>query len=208
MGCKAKIAERERLAAEQAKREIEEEVASVTAIEVAITGDLDKFMPETAETTFKARQARLKSAEAKAASEVVAERIAAFRQLKQFWLEAIQKGQFKTLGIVAADEQSVTLKKKLSWQQFVSSQQNLAFRMILSSIVDDAGARSLRASDRAELAVGAHLFITKYFGAAAIEKSKSLRDAVEKLETLATGLPGTKAKFERLVAPSASESAE
>ena len=205
---KAKIAERERLAAEQAKREIEEEVASVTAIEVAITGDLDKFMPEAAETTFKARQARLKSAEAKAASEVVAERIAAFRQLKQFWLEAIQKGQFKTLGIVAADEQSVTLKKKLSWQQFVSSQQNLAFRMILSSIVDDAGARSLRASDRAELAVGAHLFITKYFGTAAIEKSKSLRDAVEKLETLATGLPGTKAKFERLVAPSASESAE
>ena len=205
---KAKIAERERLAAEQAKREIEEEVASVTAIEVAITGDLDKFMPETAETTFKARQARLKSAEAKAASEVVAERIAAFRQLKQFWLEAIQKGQFKTLGIVAADEQSVTLKKKLSWQQFVSSQQNLAFRMILSSILDDAGARSLRASDRAELAVGAHLFITKYFGTAAIEKSKSLRDAVEKLETLATGLPGTKAKFERLVAPSASESAE
>ena len=205
---KAKIAERERLAAEQAKREIEEEVASVTAIEVAITGDLDKFMPETAETTFKARQARLKSAEAKAASEVVAERIAAFRQLKQFWLEAIQKGQFKTLGIVAADEQSVTLKKKLSWQQFVSSQQNLAFRMILSSILDDAGARSLRASDRAELAVGAHLFITKYFGKEAIEKSKSLRDAVEKLETLATGLPGTKAKFERLVAPSASESAE
>ena len=205
---KAKIAERERLAAEQAKREIEEEVASVTAIEVAITGDLDKFMPETAETTFKARQARLKSAEAKAASEVVAERIAAFRQLKQFWLEAIQKGQFKTLGIVAADEQSVTLKKKLSWQQFVSSQQNLAFRMILSSIVDDAGARSLRASDRAELAVGAHLFITKYFGKAAVDKSKSLRDAVEKLETLATGLPGTKAKFERLVAPSASESAE
>ena len=205
---KAKIAERERLAAEQAKREIEEEVASVTAIEVAITGDLDKFMPEAAETTFKARQARLKSAEAKAASEVVAERIAAFRQLKQFWLEAIQKGQFKTLGIVAADEQSVTLKKKLSWQQFVSSQQNLAFRMILSSIVDDAGARSLRASDRAELAVGAHLFITKYFGKAAVDKSKSLRDAVEKLETLATGLPGTKAKFERLVAPSASESAE
>ncbi|MBR5587305.1 MAG: hypothetical protein IKW23_00425, partial [Kiritimatiellae bacterium] len=205
---KAKIAERERLAAEQAKREIEEEVASVTAIEVASTGDLDKFMPEAAETTFKARQARLKSAEAKAASEVVAERIAAFRQLKQFWLEAIQKGQFKTLGIVAADEQSVTLKKKLSWQQFVSSQQNLAFRMILSSIVDDAGARSLRASDRAELAVGAHLFITKYFGKAAVDKSKSLRDAVEKLETLATGLPGTKAKFERLVAPSASESAE
>ena len=205
---KAKIAERERLAAEQAKREIEEEVASVAAIEVAITGDLDKFMPEAAETTFKARQARLKSAEAKAASEVVAERIAAFRQLKQFWLEAIQKGQFKTLGIVAADEQSVTLKKKLSWQQFVSSQQNLAFRMILSSIVDDAGARSLRASDRAELAVGAHLFITKYFGKAAVDKSKSLRDAVEKLETLATGLPGTKAKFERLVAPSASESAE
>ena len=205
---KAKQAERERLAAEQAKREIEEEVASVASIEVAITGDLDKFMPETAEVAFKARQARLKSAEAKAAAEVVAERIATFRQLKSFWLEAIKKGQFKAFGIVAADEQSITLKKKMTWQQFVSSQQNLAFRMILASIVDDAGARSVRASDRAELAIGAHLFITKYFGQAAVEKSKSLRDAVEKLEALATGLPGTKAKFERLAAPSTSESAE
>jgi chromosome segregation ATPase len=205
---KAKQAERERLAAEQAKREIEEEVASVASIEVAITGDLDKFMPETAEVAFKARQARLKSAEAKAAAEVVAERIATFRQLKSFWLEAIKKGQFKAFGIVAADEQSITLKKKMTWQQFVSSQQNLAFRMIVASIVDDTGARSVRASDRAELAIGAHLFITKYFGQAAVEKSKSLRDAVEKLEALATGLPGTKAKFERLAAPSTSESAE
>lgn len=205
---KAKIAERERLAAEQAKRDIEEEVASVATIEVEITGDLDKFMPEAALASFKTRQARLKSAEAKAAAEVVGERIAAFQKLKAYWLDAIQKGQFKTMGVTAADVNTITVNKKSqSWQQFVANQQMMAFRMIQASIVDDSGARALRASDRAELAVGAHLFVHKYFGSAMVEKSKALRDAVAKLAALAESLPGSKAKFERLVAPAA-ESAE
>ena len=205
----AKEAERAREAAEKAKREIEEEVASVAAIEVAITGDLDKFMPESAAVLFKNRQARLKSDEAKAAAEVVAERIAAYQQLKTAWVEMIKVGRFKSFGIVAADESTVTRGgKQMPWQQFVSGQQSDAFKMIRFSIIDDANARGMRASERAELAIGAYLFINKYFGSGAIEKSKALREAMQKLQALAESLPGTRASFERLTGAGAAPAAE
>ena len=205
----AKEAERAREAAEKAKREIEEEVASVAAIEVAITGDLDKFMPESAAVLFKNRQARLKSDEAKAAAEVVAERIAAYQQLKTAWVEMIKVGRFKSFGIVAADESTVTRGgKQMPWQQFVSGQQSDAFKMIRFSIIDDANARGMRASERAELAIGAYLFINKYFGSGAIEKSKALREAMQKLQALAESLPGTRASFERLTGADAAPAAE
>ena len=205
----AKEAERAREAAEKAKREIEEEVASVAAIEVAITGDLDKFMPESAAVLFKNRQARLKSDEAKAAAEVVAERIAAYQQLKTAWVEMIKAGRFKSFGIVAADESTVTRGgKQMPWQQFVSGQQSDAFKMIRFSIIDDANARGMRASERAELAIGAYLFINKYFGSGAIEKSKALREAMQKLQALAESLPGTRASFERLTGADAAPAAE
>ena len=205
----AKEAERAREAAEKAKREIEEEVASVAAIEVAITGDLDKFMPESAAVLFKNRQARLKSDEAKAAAEVVAERIAAYQQLKTAWVEMIKAGRFKSFGIVAADESTVTRGgKQMPWQQFVSGQQSDAFKMIRFSIIDDANARGMRASERAELAIGAYLFINKYFGSGAIEKSKALREAMQKLQALAESLPGTRAAFERLTGADAAPAAE
>lgn len=205
----AKEAERAREAAEKAKREIEEEVASVAAIEVAITGDLDKFMPESAAVLFKNRQARLKSDEAKAAAEVVAERIAAYQQLKTAWVEMIKAGRFKSFGIIAADESTVTRGgKQMPWQQFVSGQQSDAFKMIRFSIIDDANARGMRASERAELAIGAYLFINKYFGSGAIEKSKALREAMQKLQALAESLPGTRASFERLTGADAAPAAE
>lgn len=205
----AKEAERAREAAEKAKREIEEEVASVAAIEVAITGDLDKFMPESAAVLFKNRQARLKSDEAKSAAEVVAERIAAYQQLKTAWVEMIKAGRFKSFGIVAADESTVTRGgKQMPWQQFVSGQQSDAFKMIRFSIIDDANARGMRASERAELAIGAYLFINKYFGSGAIEKSKALREAMQKLQALAESLPGTRASFERLTGADAAPAAE
>lgn len=205
----ARIAERERQAAEQAKREIEEEVASVATIDAAVAGDLDKFMPEDALTLFKSRQARLESEEAKQAAEVVKERIAVFSALKTFWIEEIKEGRFKQLGVTAATKDTVTVNRQaMPWARFVSGQQNLAFRMLQMAIADDAGARALRASDRAELAIGAHLFVTRYIGAAAVEKSKTLRDTMAKFSELAGSLPGTKASFERLTGGAEESSAE
>lgn len=205
----AKIAEREREAAEEAKRKVEEEVASVATIEMAIMGDLDKFMPEAASAAFKTRNARLESAEAKAAAAVVAERIAVFQRLKDFWVKAINDGTFKQQGLSAATADTVTYgKKTLSWQNFVSNQQNLAFRMIQASLVNDAGVRSMRASERADLAVSAYLFIHKFMGSATIEKSKTLRDAVDKLRALAESLPAPRASLERLTSPAEAETQE
>lgn len=204
----ARIAERERLAAEQAKREIEEEVASVSTIDVMITADLDKFMPETAFEVFNSRYARLKSAEAKTAAQVLKARIETFQALKKHWMEGVKAGRYKACGVTAATDSTVTVNgQEMQWSRFVANQQNVAFRMLQSTIADDAGARSLRASDRAELSVGAYLFIKRYFGEATVEKSKTLRDAMTKFQTLAESLPGTKDLFERLVggAPTSSE---
>lgn len=204
----ARIAERERLAAEQAKREIEEEVASVSTIDVMITADLDKFMPETAFEVFNSRYARLKSAEAKAAAQVLKARIETFQALKKHWMEGVKAGRYKACGVTAATDSTVTVNgQEMQWSRFVANQQNVAFRMLQSTIADDAGARSLRASDRAELSVGAYLFIKRYFGEATVEKSKTLRDAMTKFQTLAESLPGTKDLFERLAggAPTSSE---
>ncbi len=204
----ARIAERERLAAEQAKREIEEEVASVSTIDVMITADLDKFMPETAFEVFNSRYARLKSAEAKTAAQVLKAHIETFQALKKHWLEGVKAGRYKACGVTAATDSTVTVNgQEMQWSRFVANQQNVAFRMLQSTIADDAGARSLRASDRAELSVGAYLFIKRYFGEATVEKSKTLRDAMTKFQTLAESLPGTKDLFERLAggAPTSSE---
>ncbi len=205
----ARIAERERLAAEQAKREIEEEVASVSTIDVMITADLDKFMPETAFEVFNSRYARLKSAEAKTAAQVLKARIETFQALKKHWMEGVKAGRYKACGVTAATDSTVTVNgQEMQWSRFVANQQNVAFRMLQSTIADDAGARSLRASDRAELSVGAYLFIKRYFGEATVEKSKTLRDAMTKFQTLAESLPGTKDLFERLAGGAATSGEE
>lgn len=205
----ARIAERERLAAEQAKREIEEEVASVSTIDVVITADLDKFMPETALDAFNSRHARLKSVEAKAAAQVLKDRIETFQVLKKHWMDGIKAGRYKACGVTAATDTTVTVNgQEMQWSRFVANQQNVAFRMLQSTIADDAGARSLRASDRAELSVGAYLFIKRYFGEATVEKSKTLRETMTKFQTLAESLPGTKDLFERLAGGTAASSEE
>lgn len=197
---KARIAERERLAAEQAKREIEEEVASVATIEIAVVGDLDKFMPETALNTYNSRVARLKSTEAKNAAKVVAERIEVFQTLKDFLIAQAKAGKFAAYGVTNATPEVIMLNgKDLTWLKFASNQQTTAFRILKTAIADDVTTTSIRASDRAKLAVGAHIFVTRYFGAEMVKKSKSLRETMEKFEKLANSLPGTRETFKRLV---------
>ena len=48
----------------------------------------------------------------------------------------------------------------------------------------------------------------RYFGAATVQKSKTLRDAVAKCRELAESLPGTKTRFEALVGVTEEASAE
>jgi hypothetical protein len=202
----AREAERVRLAAEQAQRAIQDEVASVGTIEVAVMGDLDKFMPETADKTFKARQTRLKSAEAKAASAVIGERVAAYQTLKTFWMKAIEAGTYANLNVTAATAETVTVKgQQMTWAKFASDQQNVAFRMLQMSIADDVGARGMRASNRAELAVAAYLYVNRYLGPAMVEKSKTLRDTMKKFRTLAESLPGTRESLKRLAGEAAGD---
>jgi hypothetical protein len=79
--------------------------------------------------------------------------------------------------------------------------------MLQMSIADDVGARGMRASNRAELAVAAYLYVNRYLGPAMVEKSKTLRDTMKKFRTLAEGLPGTRESFKRLAGAGEEETA-
>lgn len=185
--------------AERKQQEMEAEVASVAQAEVAIGAELDRFLPEAAAEAFKAKTARCKSAEAKAAAETALARIAVYARLKAWIIREAGAGKLAGYGITAADAQGVTLKgqtQPLQWKDFVGNQQKLAVRLFTGQLASDSGARSLKASERADLAVGAVVFTRRYIGEEAIGKSKSLREMIEKLEALANALPGSKADLE------------
>ncbi|MGN0886263.1 MAG: serine/threonine-protein kinase [Candidatus Spyradenecus sp.] len=188
--------------AERKQQEIEAEVATVAQAEVAIGAELDRFLPEAATTAFKAKIARCKSAEAKATAETALARIAVYARLKAWIIREAGAGNLAGYGIVAADAQTITLKGQapLQWKDFVGNQQKLAVRLFNGQLASDSGARTLKASERADLAVGAIVFTRRYIGEEAIGKSKALREMIEKLEALTEALPGAKADlalFER-----------
>ena len=194
---KAKAAEAAKAEAEKAA--IQAEVASVATMEAAVADTLDRFMPEEAAKTFAARAKNLRSAEAKAAAEVVSERLAAFARLKAWLIAQATAGNLKGFGISEAEDKGVTLAgRKTPWRKFIEDNQAIAFRILNTLVADDAGARTLGAGERAGLAVSSRLFIARYFGADALSKSKSLRDAMDKLKAVAEALPGPKAELERL----------
>lgn len=182
--------------AERKQQEMEAEVTTVAQAEVAIGAELDRFLPEAATTAFKAKIARCKSAEAKAAAETALARIAVYARLKAWIIREAGAGNLAGYGIVAADAQTITLKgqaQPLQWKDFVGNQQKLAVRLFNGQLASDSGARTLKASERADLAVGAIVFTRRYIGEEAIGKSKALREMIEKLEALADALPGAKA---------------
>lgn len=185
--------------AERRQQEIEAEVATVAQAEVAIGTELDRFMPEAAAEELKTKVARCKSAEAKAAAATVQARVAVYTRLKAWIVREATAGKLAGYGIVAADVNGVTLKgqaRPMQWKDFVGNQQKLAVRLFSGLIASDAGARALKASERADLAVGAIVFTRRYIGEEAIGKSKSLREMIEKLQALAEALPGSKADLE------------
>lgn len=196
-------------AAEKARREIEEEVASVETIGYALADELDRFMPEAAATELKTRVSRLKSDEAKAAAEKLAVRIGAYQRFKDWLIAEAKAGNLKGYGITAADADRITMAgKKLPWRTFVSDKQAVIFRILQTAIADDAGSKGLRISERAELAVSARLFVTHYFGAGMLEKSKSLRDMMAVFADLAGKLPKSRAEMELLEGPAESAAEE
>lgn len=189
-------------AAEKARREIEEEVASVETIGYALNDELDRFMPEAAAADLKTRIARLKSDEAKAAAEKLALRIAVYQRLKDWFIAEATAGKLKGYGITAADKDRITVSgKKLQWRNFVADQQRILFRLLQTAIADDLGAKGLRISERAELAVSARLFVKHYFGEGMLEKSKALRDMMDAFGDLAGKLPKTREELEILEGP-------
>lgn len=197
-----KKAKADALAEERAQRrkEAEEaEIASVATHALAVDGELDRFNPSAAEAAFRARTARLKGAQAKAEAERELLRYQALGQLKAWLIAEAKAGHFASYGISSANEDALTIGgKSVSWQKFTAERQNLAFRILASNLADEAGSRGIRSKDRAELAVGARLFVSRYFGKDMLEKSKALRDLSEKLKSIADSLPGTRATLERL----------
>lgn len=189
----------EAAAAERARQETQAEVASVAAMEASVGEALDRFMPEAAVKTFESKARRLRSSEAKAAAGVVAERLAAYGRLKTWLIAKAKDGTLAGFGVSSADGEGLTLSgRTLPWREFVADRQPVAFRMLNALVADDAGARALGAGERAELAVSARLFISRYFGAEALAKSKSLRDAMDRLKAVAESLPGPKAELGRV----------
>ena len=92
--------------AERKQQEMEAEVTTVAQAEVAIGAELDRFLPEAATTAFKAKIARCKSAEAKAAAETALARIAVYARLKAWIIREAGAGNLSGYGIVAADAQT------------------------------------------------------------------------------------------------------
>lgn len=189
----AKAAEKERL-----QQQIEAEVAAIAQAEMAVTGELDNFMPEQALATFKARSARYKSAEAKAAAAISETRLKVYMRLKEWLIKQANEGKFAAQKITAADAHTVTINgKPVEWRDFAAKHQRLSVQVLTAHLVDDRGAAGLRASTRAELAVSAHVFIRRFIGQEMIGKSPSLQSSMEKLAALAESLPSSKAEFEK-----------
>ena len=190
--------------AERERQAVADEVASVARMEAAVSADLDAFRPEAAAKAFAARAARLKSAEAKAAAQVVADRIDALANLRRWLIEAAKAGDLAGYGVSKADDAGITVGgAALSWEDFAIKQQGVSFRILSTALADDQGARALSTLRRAELAVGARQFVLRYYGQSMLDKSKSLRDLMARLQGVAERLPTTKALLERLEAASA-----
>ena len=181
------------------RQEIADEVDSVADMEAAVSGDLGAFRPDNAAKAFAARAARLKSDEAKAAAQVAAERIDALAKVQAWLIEAAKDGTLATFGVAGADAEGITLGgAKQSWEDFAIKQQAASFRIFNTLLADDRGSRALSTLRRAELAIGARQFILRYYGPSMLEKSKSLRDLMDRLKTVAEGLPATRAALGRL----------
>ena len=195
-------ARRQAAEAEEAARreaEIAREVASVAELEAAVSAPLDAFLPAQAAKAFAERAARLRSAEAKAAAETVAERFALLEEFQAWLVEAANAGTLAACGITAADAEGATVAgERVAWRTFAADRQGAAFRAISAALADDQGARALSTARRSRLAVAARLYVNRYFGEAMLSRSPSLRATMERLRAVAERLPATRALLGRV----------
>ena len=130
---------------------------------------------------------------------MVADRIAALAQVREWLIESAKGGALKGFGVSAADAEGITIGgARQTWEDFAIRQQGLSFRIFNTLLADDQGAWGLSTLRRAELAIGARQFVLRYFGASMLEKSKSLRDMMDRLKAVADRLPATRAALGRL----------
>ena len=199
--------------AEEARRreEIAREVESVTVAEnrITVTRPLDRFRPEDALEAFKrvCDPAKLKSQEAKAAAQTVQDRIGALKGFQDWIINQAKGGKLSAYGITAADTKGVTIHgTTLTWEDFATKNagQMAAGRLIHGSIADEAGARSAgldRPSERAQVALGAYLFLNRYCGEL-LSRSAFLRNTSDSLLTAVRAVSSAAKTLER-VDPSA-----
>ena len=184
---------------ERQRQAVADEVASVAEMEAAVSGSLEAFRPDQAAKAFAARAARLKSDEAQAAAALVAERIDALVRVREWVAAGAKDGSFARFGLAAPTEEGLSVNgKPLSWEDFAVHQSGAAVTLFRGALADDQGARALPTAARAELAIGARLYVNRYIGAAMLDKSKVLRDLMDTLAELADRLPNTRAKRARL----------
>lgn len=184
---------------ERQRQEVADEVASVAQFEAAVSGELEAFRPDQAAKAFAARAARLKSAEAKAAAALVSERIEALGRVRDWVAAGAKDGAFARFGLAAPTEEGLSVNgKPCTWEDFAIHQSGAAVTLFRGAIADDQGARALPSAARAELAIGARLYVNRYIGAAMLDKSKVLRDLMDTLAEIADRLPNTRAKRARL----------
>ena len=199
--------------AEEARRreEIAREVESVTVAEnrITVTRPLDRFRPEDALEAFKrvCDPTKLKSQEAKAAAQTVQDRIGALKGFQDWIINQAKGGKLSAYGITAADTKGVTIHgTTLTWEDFATKNagQMAAGRLIHGSIADEAGARSAgldRPSERAQVALGAYLFLNRYCGEL-LSRSAFLRNTSDSLLTAVRAVSSAAKTLER-VDPSA-----
>lgn len=195
--------------AEEARRreEIAREVESVTVAEnrITVTRPLDRFRPEDALEAFKrvCDPAKLKSQEAKAAAQTVQDRIGALKGFQAWIVEQAAAGKLSAYGITAADTKGVTIHgTTLTWEDFATKNagQMAAGRLIHGSIADEAGARSAgldRPSERAQVALGAYLFLNRYCGEL-LSRSAFLRNTSDSLLTAVRAVSSAAKTLERV----------
>ena len=210
--------EEERQAEEARRREaIAREVESVTVAEnrITVTRPLDRFRIEDALEAFKRTcdPANLKSQEAKAAAQTVLDRIGALQTFQTWVVKSATDGKLSAYGITAADAKGVTIHGTvLTWEDFATKNagQMTAGRLIHGSIADEAGARAAgldRPSERAQVALGAYLFLNRYCGDL-LSRSAFLRNTSEALRNAVRAVPTAAKTLERVDPSSAAAEGE
>ena len=195
--------------AEEARRreEIAREVESVTVAEnrITVTRPIDRFRPEDALEAFKrvCDPAKLKSKEAKAAAQTVQDRIGALKDFQDWIVKSAAAGKLSAYGITAADTKGVTIHgTTLTWEDFATKNagQMAAGRLIHGSLADEAGARAAgldRPSERAQVALGAYLFLNRYCGEL-LSRSAFLRNTSDSLLTAVRAVSSAAKMLERV----------